>query len=138
VLDPVEAAAVAEQFAVSDEQVRRDHLISHLLAALARAMPEAVIFFGGTALARTHLPHGRLSEDLDLFAVPRRTDVVGDVERLLAIGVRRGYAGWNGTHHCRQYEQWTPPYCAPQTGSPSGSNYSTHQATPPGRPSAVR
>ncbi len=108
-LDPVEAAAVAEQFAVSDEQVRRDHLISHLLAALARAMPEAVIFFGGTALARTHLPHGRLSEDLDLFAVPRRTDVVGDVERLLAIGVRREYGRL----------EWDPPLSAVRAVDPA-------------------
>lgn len=55
-LDPAEAAAVAEEFGVSDEQVRRDHLLSHLLAVLAQRLPEAVVFFGGTALARTHLP----------------------------------------------------------------------------------
>lgn len=70
--DPAEGAAVAEKFGVSDEQVRRDHLLSHLLAVLARDLPDAVVFFGGTAFARTHLPEGRLSEDLDLFAVPRR------------------------------------------------------------------
>lgn len=65
--------------------------MSHLLAALARGLPDAVVFFGGTALARTHLPSGRLSEDLDLFAVPRRADVVADVERVLSNGVRREY-----------------------------------------------
>ena len=31
-LDRSEAAAVAEQFGVSDEQVRRDHLLSHPVA----------------------------------------------------------------------------------------------------------
>lgn len=90
-LKPSELASVADQFGVSDEQVRRDHLLSHLLASLSSAMPEAVIFFGGTALARTHLPDGRLSEDLDLFAVPRRTQVVKDLERLLVESVRREY-----------------------------------------------
>ncbi len=90
-LDPAEAAAVAAEFGVADEQVRRDHLLSHLLAALARRIPAGVVFFGGTALARTHLPDGRLSEDLDLLAVPRRGDVVADVEKVLADGVRREY-----------------------------------------------
>ena len=90
-LDPDEAAAVAAAFAVSDDQVRRDHLISHLLAVLSRTMPDAVVFFGGTALARAHLPRGRLSEDLDLFAVPRRSDVVAELERVLEMGVRREY-----------------------------------------------
>jgi predicted nucleotidyltransferase component of viral defense system len=91
VLDPGEAAAVAEQFGVADEQVRRDHLLSHLLGVLSTQLPDAVVFFGGTALARTHLPQGRLSEDLDLYAVPRRADVVADVEKALADGVRREY-----------------------------------------------
>jgi predicted nucleotidyltransferase component of viral defense system len=90
-LDPLEAAAIADQFGVADEQVRRDHLLSHLLAALARRLPDAVLFFGGTALARTHLPDGRLSEDLDLLAVPRRVEIIADVERVLADGVRREY-----------------------------------------------
>lgn len=90
-LHSAEAAAVAEKFGVPDEQVHRDHLLSHLLAVLGRDLPDAVVFFGGTALARTHLPFGRLSEDLDLLAVPRRADVVADVERVLATGVRREY-----------------------------------------------
>lgn len=90
-LDRAEAAAVAEQFAVSDEQVRRDHLLSHLLAVLSTKLSDAVVFFGGTALARTYLPGGRLSEDLDLYAVPGRAEVVADVERVLADGVRREY-----------------------------------------------
>ena len=98
-LDPDEAAAVAEEFGVSDEQVRRDHLLSHLLGAISRDLPDAVVFFGGTALARTHLPNGRLSEDLDLYAVPRRADVVVDLERLLASALRREF-GWLA---------WDPP-----------------------------
>lgn len=88
-LDLDEAAAVAEQFGVSEEQVRRDHVLSHLLAVLSRRHPRDVVFFGGTALARTHLPYGRLSEDLDLLATPRRAVVVGAVENSLAVGARR-------------------------------------------------
>jgi hypothetical protein len=63
-----EGAAVAQQFGVALEQVHRDHLISSILAAL-QAHAGDLIFFGGTALARTYLPAGRLSEDIDLIAV---------------------------------------------------------------------
>src|SRR4029450_13047400 len=91
-LDPTERDAVAEAFGVADVQVRRDHLISHLLAALSRALPDAVTFFGGTALARTHLPDGRLSEDLDLIAVGSRARVVSEVDSTLASGLPRTFA----------------------------------------------
>lgn len=76
-LDRDEAAAITARFGASEEQVRRDHLISHLLAALSAHVSESVVFFGGTALARAHLPDGRLSEDIDLIAV-------GDTRALLA------------------------------------------------------
>lgn len=108
-LDPVEAAAVAEEFGVSDEQVRRDHLLSHLLGVLARDLSEAVVFFGGTALARTHLPDGRLSEDLDLLAVPPRKEIVAEVERLLASAVRREYGRLS----------WDPPLSAVRDVDPA-------------------
>ena len=108
-LDPAEAAAVAAQFGVSDEQVRRDHLLSHLLTVLARDLPNNVIFFGGTALARTHLPDGRLSEDLDLLAVPSRGEIVADVEQLLATGVRREYGQL----------AWDPPLSAVRDVDPA-------------------
>ncbi len=58
-LDPVEEVAVAEQFGVAAAQVRRDHLISHLLVALSRSLADEVVFFGGTALARGLVPDGR-------------------------------------------------------------------------------
>jgi len=91
VLDPDEAVAIAEQFGVAAEQVRRDHLLSHLLSALAVGAGDQVVFFGGTALARTHLPDGRLSEDIDLLAVGDRSPAVADVEATLAAGARREY-----------------------------------------------
>lgn len=60
-LDIDEARTVADRFVVAMEQVRRDHLISHILAAVSQFHRDAVIFFGGTALARAHLPEDRKS-----------------------------------------------------------------------------
>ncbi len=85
VLD-AEMQQVAELFGVAMEQVRRDHLISHVLAAISLDLPGRVIFFGGTALSRTHLPAGRLSEDIDLIAVGKRREVAVMLED--AIGAR--------------------------------------------------
>ncbi|MEO8519632.1 MAG: nucleotidyl transferase AbiEii/AbiGii toxin family protein, partial [Dermatophilaceae bacterium] len=71
-LDSEEASFVAAQFGVALEQVRRDYLISLVLVAV-QAHTDDVIFFGGTALARTFLTGGRLSEDIDLMAVTDRS-----------------------------------------------------------------
>src|ERR1035437_10267864 len=65
-------------FGVAEVQVRRDHAISHILAALSRHHREELIFFGGTALSRTYLLDRRLSEDIDLIAVDHR-DGLADV-----------------------------------------------------------
>lgn len=64
-----ERAEIAQRFGVAPEQVERDHLISHLLAFLSQNFGDRIHFIGGTALARTHLPEGRLSEDIDLIAI---------------------------------------------------------------------
>jgi predicted nucleotidyltransferase component of viral defense system len=90
-LDAREAAAMAAQFGVDDTQVRRDHLLSILLAALSEHAPDLVVFFGGTALARTHLPTGRLSEDIDLWSLGARQHVAAAVEQVLAGAARRDY-----------------------------------------------
>jgi predicted nucleotidyltransferase component of viral defense system len=92
-LDPDEEFTTAERFGVAPAQIRRDHLISHLLAGLSADAADKVLFFGGTALSRSFAPNGRLSEDLDLIAVDRRRDVVETVERCLVRGVRREYPG---------------------------------------------
>lgn len=88
-MDPDERDSVATQFGVSAEQVERDHRISHLLAVLSRDFGDRVHFIGGTALARTHLPDGRLSEDIDLIAVGSRTDVARDLDAALPRAVAR-------------------------------------------------
>jgi predicted nucleotidyltransferase component of viral defense system len=89
-------AREATRFGVADEQVRRDHLISHLLGALSRDCADDVVFFGGTALSRTHLVDARLSEDIDLIAVGPRQAVVERVTTAIERGVRRthGRVSW--------------------------------------------
>lgn len=79
-----ELRSFVEQFGVPDEQVARDHLISHLLVALARVASEPFVFFGGTALCRTHLLDWRLSEDVDLLV-----DEPGSWEQELTAGLPR-------------------------------------------------
>ncbi|MGU3581924.1 nucleotidyl transferase AbiEii/AbiGii toxin family protein [Rhodococcus sp. C26F] len=84
-----ERDAVAARFGVSPEQVERDHLISHLLAAIADRFADRVHFIGGTALARTHLPHGRLSEDIDLVALGNHTTLATEFDAVLVRAVAR-------------------------------------------------
>lgn len=84
-----EKAAVAEQFGVAAEQVERDHLISHLLAFLARHFGDRIHFIGGTALARTHLPDGRLSEDIGLIAIGDWKSVAADLDATLPRALAR-------------------------------------------------
>ncbi|ASU77954.1 nucleotidyl transferase AbiEii/AbiGii toxin family protein [Actinopolyspora erythraea] len=92
-LDPQEEAAVAEQFGVARAQVRRDHLISHLLAAISDRLADEVVFFGGTALSRTLAPEGRLSEDIDLIARSSRSSTAEVLETTLIRGTRREFPG---------------------------------------------
>lgn len=92
-LDPAEEIVIADQFGVSRDQVRRDHLISHLLATLSTHFADQVIFFGGTALSRSFVPDGRLSEDIDLIAVGNRRDIARVLERSLVAENRREYPG---------------------------------------------
>ncbi|NEW40340.1 nucleotidyl transferase AbiEii/AbiGii toxin family protein [Nocardia cyriacigeorgica] len=86
-----ERDTVAAIFGVSPEQVERDHLISHLLAVISDRFGDRLHFIGGTALARTHLPEGRLSEDIDLVALGNRTALAGELDALLPRAVARLY-----------------------------------------------
>ena len=69
-LKPDDAEEVLKNFETNERQVQRDHAISHVLFALQK-IESQMVFFGGTALARTYLPSGRLSEDIDLFTNSR-------------------------------------------------------------------
>ncbi|WP_433757361.1 nucleotidyl transferase AbiEii/AbiGii toxin family protein [Nocardia sp. CA-135398] len=86
-----ERDSVAIQFGVSPEQVERDYLISHLLAAVSRGFGDRLHFIGGTALARTHLVSGRLSEDIDLVALDNRTVLAAELDAALPRSVARSY-----------------------------------------------
>jgi len=88
-MDLDERDQVAQQFGVAPEQVERDHLISHLLAYLSEQFGERIHFIGGTALARTYLSHGRLSEDIDLVAIGTRRAVAKDLDDELPRSVAR-------------------------------------------------
>ncbi|ABM14582.1 nucleotidyl transferase AbiEii/AbiGii toxin family protein [Mycolicibacterium vanbaalenii] len=88
-MDPDERDSVATQFGVSTEQVERDHLISHILAFLSREFGDRIHFIGGTALARTHLQDGRLSEDIDLIAIGNRKEVANELDAALPRAVAR-------------------------------------------------
>lgn len=94
-----ELAAVAERFGADQVQVERDHLISHVLAALGAIDTGAITFFGGTALSRTFLPDGRLSEDIDLLARVSR----GAAARLVTEAVGRALLRSHGR------VTWEPP-----------------------------
>ncbi|KIA59538.1 nucleotidyl transferase AbiEii/AbiGii toxin family protein [Nocardia vulneris] len=86
-----ERDSVAGQFGVAPEQAERDHLISHLLAAISRGFGDRVHFIGGTALARTHLVRGRLSEDIDLVALGNRRVLAAELDAALPRSVARSY-----------------------------------------------
>lgn len=96
-LSPIDLAREAERFGVSDEQVRRDHAISHVLATISDHHVEEVIFFGGTALSRTHLLHARLSEDIDLLALAPRRALASRLTRNIESSLLRthGRVSWN-------------------------------------------
>ena len=86
-----ERDVVAAQFGVATEQVERDHLISHVLAFLSSNVGDRVHFIGGTALARTHLPEGRLSEDIDLIAIDERKSVATALDAALPRALSRSH-----------------------------------------------
>ncbi|TSD63585.1 nucleotidyl transferase AbiEii/AbiGii toxin family protein [Aeromicrobium piscarium] len=83
---------VREQFGVADAQVVRDHVISHLLAALSQMPGQGeLVFFGGTALSRTLLPDLRLSEDIDLLTTARRSDIAPRMMEAIDDGLARSH-----------------------------------------------
>lgn len=98
-IDPDELDEVAAQFGVDRSQVLRDHMISHVLAAISATDDNNLIFFGGTALSRSALPDGRLSEDIDLIAVDSRTAVASRLTTAIPHALRREFPGatWSPT-----------------------------------------
>jgi len=78
VLNSEETIRWAAAFGAAPEQIAKDHLVSHVIAAIgASPLAERIVLVGGTGLARTHLPHLRLSEDIDLWAEPAGATLQG-------------------------------------------------------------
>lgn len=74
---------------MSEVQVQRDHLVSHILHSLAGLDAETgLIFFGGTALCRTWCPELRLSEDVDLI-ISDYPDAAGRLQEHISRSVRQ-------------------------------------------------
>ncbi|MEX2587646.1 MAG: nucleotidyl transferase AbiEii/AbiGii toxin family protein [Actinomycetota bacterium] len=90
-------ASVMDQFGVAEEQVRRDHIISYVLAALSDHFRDGLIFFGGTALNRTFLVPGRLSEDIDVIARGNRNDLAREIPLVVGRSLLRthGRVRWD-------------------------------------------
>ena len=91
VLSETDATQVEAAFGVGREQVERDHLISHMLTSLAGSVRDDVVFIGGTALTRTHLPALRLSEDIDLIARGSRSGIGRQIESALVGDLARSF-----------------------------------------------
>lgn len=62
-----------------------------MLAFLSSSVGDQVQFIGGTALARTHLPAGRLSEDIDLIAIGDRKSVAATLDSDLPRALSRSH-----------------------------------------------
>jgi hypothetical protein len=62
-----------------------------VLAFLSTSVGDQVQFIGGTALARTHLSAGRLSEDIDLIAVDDRKSVATALDAALPRALARSH-----------------------------------------------
>jgi predicted nucleotidyltransferase component of viral defense system len=120
VLQPDDRDAVAGRFGADDGQVERDHLISHLLSALAGTGPEidGVVFFGGTALARTHLPDGRLSEDIDLYVTTDRRPIAERLTSSWPAAVRREFPRLRWTPTLTEVRDVEPALLVPEVGAP--------------------
>lgn len=115
-MDPDERDSTARTFGVSIDQGERDHLISHILAFLSREFGDRIHFIGGTALARTHLTDGRLSEDIDLVAIGIRNQVAGDLDAALPHAVARTHGRLAVTPTLRQTADTLPVLLQPEVG----------------------
>lgn len=101
VLDEDERFEIELQFGVDTEQVNRDHVISHALAAIASIGTDEVVFFGGTALSRTLLKQVRLSEDIDLIALGNRGEIGDRIEDAITRQFRATLGSVTFTPHIR-------------------------------------
>jgi hypothetical protein len=107
-LTDAERVNVMAEYGADDQQVLRDHLISHVLAALSADLPDRLRFYGGTALSRTFLTKGRLSEDIDLIAVGSRSDIAAALRTTLTRRLARRFGR----------PVFTPPFSSTRLAQP--------------------
>ncbi len=72
-IDPTYFADVADALAISDPSlVEKDYYAIELLRIVAKVSPpgHALVFAGGTCLAKAHIKTYRMSEDIDIKAIP--------------------------------------------------------------------
>lgn len=72
-LDPTYFADVADALGISDPSlVEKDYYAIELLRIVSKLSPpgHALVFAGGTCLAKTHIKTYRMSEDIDINAIP--------------------------------------------------------------------
>lgn len=108
VLDESERHEVEAAFGVDAQQVIRDHVISHVLVAIASVETEDLVFFGGTALSRTHLTELRLSEDIDLLALGDRQAIGDRIESAVTRRLQRALGAVTFTPHLRETRHPAP------------------------------
>lgn len=89
-LSSADLTKFAGAFGAADGQIRRDHIISHVLAALPSVVGQDWAFFGGTALWRTYLDGMRLSEDIDLLCADYES-FLGAIQAHLPAALRREF-----------------------------------------------
>lgn len=108
ILDDGEREGIEATFGVGSEQVIRDHVISHALAAISSVGTDDIVFFGGTALARTHLTALRLSEDIDLIALGDRSAIADRIESAVTRQLRRSFGAVTFTPSLKEARHPSP------------------------------
>src|SRR3990172_1876642 len=82
----------AAQTAVAPRLSEKDYFCTVLLAYLAEAAGDDMVFKGGTCLAKVHADLYRLSEDLD-FAIPTSVEASRSERRKRVAAVKEALAG---------------------------------------------
>lgn len=98
-----ERRKLAARFGVPEQQIVRDHLISHVLYVLSKLEGEDITFSGGTALCRTWCADTRLSEDVDLL-VDDHVRSSEALPELISRGIRREFPVARWTDVGRRHE----------------------------------
>lgn len=82
-------------FGVTANQVEHDFAVSHILHAIS-PLSDKFVFYGGTALSRTHLAGLRLSEDIDLLAISARSNTAALIDLAIVRSLERHFDGVAG------------------------------------------